>query len=32
MVIQKNRHGKTYAIEFENEKLACVILGTIFDL
>ena len=28
----KFRHGKTYALEFENEKLACVILGTMFDL
>ena len=27
----KIRHGKTYALEFENEKLACVILGTMFD-
>ena len=28
-VIQNIRHGKTL---FENEKLACVILGTMFDL
>ena len=28
----KIRHGKSYALKFDNEKLACVILGTMFDL
>ena len=28
----KFRHGKTYALELDDEKLACVVLGAIFDL
>ena len=27
----KFRHGKTYALELDDGKLACVVLGAIFD-
>ena len=27
----KFRHGTTYALELDDEKLACVVLGVIFD-
>ena len=27
----KFRHGKTYTLELDDEKLACVVLGAIFD-
>ena len=27
----KFRHGKTYALELDDEQLACVVLGAIFD-